>query len=100
MKVTQDAGPPRTIAATAGYCTGEGIRLEGSWTHRNLFPPEGALTVSGVASTQEQGLGVTLRHSNAGPRDRTFAMGLGGNRSNYNPFTAPTGRAGVGLTPD
>src|SRR3546814_5483887 len=41
MKVTQDAGPPRTIAATAGYGTGEGIRLEGSWTHRNLFPPEG-----------------------------------------------------------
>src|SRR3546814_10565000 len=32
MKVTQDAGPPRTIAATAGYSTGQGIRLEGSWT--------------------------------------------------------------------
>src|SRR3546814_2413054 len=53
--VTQDAGPPRTIAATAGYGTGEGIRLEGSWTHRNLFPPEGALIVRGVADTQEQG---------------------------------------------
>src|SRR3546814_7276709 len=54
MKVTQDAGPPRTIAATAGYGTGEGIRLEGSWTHRNLFPPEGALIVRGVAGTQER----------------------------------------------
>src|SRR3546814_16897582 len=34
MKVTQDAGTPRTIAATAGYSTGQGIRLEGSWRHR------------------------------------------------------------------
>jgi translocation and assembly module TamA len=36
MLVTQQAGPPRTLAASAGYGTGEGIRLEGSWTHRNL----------------------------------------------------------------
>ena len=33
----------RTLAATGGYSTGQGTRLEGSWTHRNLFPPEGAL---------------------------------------------------------
>src|SRR3546814_9169784 len=84
MKVTQDAGPPRTIAATAGYGTGEGIRLEGSWTHRNLFPPEGALIVRGVAGTQEQGLGVTLRRSNAGRRDRTFELVSEAKRSNYN----------------
>src|SRR3546814_7030870 len=74
MLVTQDAGPPRTIAASAGYGTGEGIRLEGSWTHRNLFPPEGALIIRGVAGTQEQGIGGTFRRSNAGKRDRTFAL--------------------------
>src|SRR3546814_4307078 len=44
MLVTQQDGPPRTLAASAGYGTGEGIRLEGSWTHRNLLPPEGPLT--------------------------------------------------------
>ena len=39
--VEQDAGPPRTLAASAGYGTGQGFRVEGSWTHRNPFPPEG-----------------------------------------------------------
>src|SRR3546814_18231176 len=58
MKVTQDAGPPRTIAATAGYSTGQGIRLEGRWTHRNFFPPEGALIARGVEGQPEQGVGV------------------------------------------
>src|SRR3546814_13199920 len=29
MKVTQDAGPPRNIAAPAGHGTGQGIRPEG-----------------------------------------------------------------------
>src|SRR3546814_10072618 len=54
------------LAASAGYGTGEGIRLEGSWTHRNLLPPEGALTFRGVLGTLEQGIGATLRRSNAG----------------------------------
>jgi translocation and assembly module TamA len=40
MQVHQDAGPPRTIAGTAGYGTGEGMRAEASWTHRNLFRPK------------------------------------------------------------
>src|SRR3546814_4928429 len=55
LLVRQQEGPPRTLAATAGYSTGQGFRVEGSWTHRNLFPPEGALIVSGVGGTQEQG---------------------------------------------
>jgi len=92
MLVTQDAGPPRTIAASAGYGTGEGIRLEGSWTHRNLFPPEGALIVRGVAGTQQQGIGATFRRSNAGRRDRTFELVAEASRNNYNAFEALTGR--------
>lgn len=74
IHVEQAAGPPRTIAAQAGYGTGEGFRVEGSWTHRNLFPPEGALIVSGTAGTREQGLAATFRRSNAGRRDRTFQI--------------------------
>lgn len=74
VSVEQHAGPPRTIAAQAGYATGEGFRVEGSWTHRNLFPPEGALIVSGLAGTKEQSLGLTFRRSNAGRRDRTFQL--------------------------
>ena len=92
--VTQEAGPQRTLAASAGYGTGQGVRIEGSWTHRNLFPPEGALIVRGLVGTQEQALGVTFRRSNAGRRDRTFELVAEASRSNYNAFEALTGRLG------
>jgi translocation and assembly module TamA len=100
MLVTQQAGPPRTLAASAGYGTGEGIRLEGSWTHRNLLPPEGALTFRGVLGTQEQGIGATLRRSNAGRRDRTFELVAEATRSDYNAFNAITGRVGARVSYD
>lgn len=98
--VTQQAGPPRTLAASAGYGTGEGLRLEGSWTHRNLFPPEGALIARAVAGTQEQGFGVTLRRSNAGKRDRTLELVAEATRSNYNAFEAITGRVALRMSYD
>lgn len=91
LLVRQEAGPPRTIAASAGYSTGQGFRAEGSWTHRNLFPPEGALTLSAVAGTQEQGLGATFRRSNAGKRDRTLEVTLSALHSEYSAFDAYTG---------
>lgn len=100
MLVTQQAGPPRTIAASAGYGTGEGLRLEGSWTHRNMFPPEGALTFRGVLGTQEQGVGATLRRSNAGRRDRTLELVAEATRSNYDAFEALTGRVGARISYD
>lgn len=100
MMVTQQAGPPRTIAASLGYGTGEGIRLQGGWTHRNMFPPEGALIVSGVAGTKEQRLGVTMRRSNAGRRDRTFEIVAEVLRSNYDAFEAVTGRLGFRVSRD
>ena len=92
LLVRQEAGPPRTLAASAGYSTGQGIRLEGSWTHRNLFPPEGALTATGVIGTQEQGLGLTFSRANAGRRDRNVELGLSALHSNYDAFDAYTGR--------
>lgn len=100
MLVTQQAGPPRTLAASAGYGTGEGLRVEGSWTHRNMFPPEGALTFRGVIGTQEQGIGATLRRSNAGRRDRTFELVAEATRSNYDAFEALTGRVGARVSYD
>ena len=100
MLVTQDAGPPRTLAASAGYGTGQGFRLEGSWTHRNLFPPEGALVTTAVAGTQEQGASVIFRRSNAGKRDRTFQTGLEALRSRYEAFDALTGRLFARLSYD
>ena len=100
MVVEQDAGPPRTLAATAGYQTGEGFRLEGSWTHRNLFPPEGSLGVSAVAGTSEQGASVIFRRSNAGKRDRSFQLSLDARRSRLDAFNALTGRLAARLSYD
>ncbi|MEN7535653.1 autotransporter assembly complex protein TamA [Aurantiacibacter flavus] len=95
LLVEQNAGPPRTIAGSAGYGTGQGFRVEGSWTHRNLFPPEGALIVSGVLGTQEQGASATFRRSNAGRRDRTFALTAQARHTNYDAYEAYTGRIGA-----
>jgi translocation and assembly module TamA len=88
--VVQDAGPPRTLAAQAGFATGQGFTLRGSWQHRNLFPPEGALIVSGVAGTLEQGASVTFRRSNAGKRDRTVSLGLNVSHQDFEAFEAFT----------
>ncbi|MFL6862915.1 MAG: autotransporter assembly complex protein TamA, partial [Allosphingosinicella sp.] len=74
IRVRQDAGPARSISGTAGYSTGQGLRIEGSWEHRNFFPPEGALRVSGVAGTQEQSLAVAFHRMNAGKRDRSILI--------------------------
>ncbi len=91
LLVRQTAGKARSLTASAGYSTGQGFSLEGAFTHRNLFPPEGALTVSGIGGTQEQGLGVTFRRSNAGKRDRTVSLRASANHSNYDAFDAFTG---------
>ncbi len=64
----------RTWAGAIGYGTGEGIRVEGSWEHRNLFPPEGMLRVRGIAGTQEQLFGVTFRKNNLGGRDKVLTV--------------------------
>lgn len=72
LNVTLTPAPMRTIAGELGYGTGEGIRAEASWQHRNFFNPEGALTVRGIAGTQEQGASVTLRRSNWLRRDQVL----------------------------
>lgn len=95
LLVRQTKGPARTLAGNAGYSTGQGIRAEATWTHRNLFPPEGALIGSVIAGTQEQGASATFRRANAGKRDRTFNVIASANRSNYDAYNAFTGTVGV-----
>lgn len=91
LLVRQTKGPPRTLAGEVGYSTGQGFRAEVSWTHRNLFPPEGALIATGVLGTQEQGASATFRRSNAGRRDRTFQIVASALRSDVEAFTGLTG---------
>ncbi|KKW93178.1 autotransporter assembly complex protein TamA [Sphingobium chungbukense] len=90
LNVAQEAGKPRTLAGELGYGTGQGFRAEGTWTHRNLFPPEGAVIASVIAGTQEQGASGTFRRSNAGKRDKSFQTGIAVNHQNYDAYEAYT----------
>ncbi|WP_343614374.1 BamA/TamA family outer membrane protein [Novosphingobium sp.] len=92
LLVKEQAGPPRSLAAQLGYATGEGIKATGSWTHANMFPPEGALIGTATLGTNEQGLSGTFRRANAGQRDRTFELGIGADHSNVNAYEAYTGK--------
>lgn len=76
VAVAVEPAPPRTIAGELGYGTGEGFRAEVDWTHRNLFPPEGALTLRAVAGEQEQLGSVTFRRNNFEGRDRVLTAQL------------------------
>jgi translocation and assembly module TamA len=69
IEVQMSSAPPRTISGEAGYGTGEGAKLDVSWTHRNLLGPEGALTVRGLAGTEEQLASAIIRKSNFRKRD-------------------------------
>jgi translocation and assembly module TamA len=74
VDVRLEPAPMRTVAGELGYGTGEGVRAEASWQHRNLFNPEGALTVRGVAGTNEQLASVEFRRSNFRRRDQTLGL--------------------------
>lgn len=103
LLVTQNAGKPRRLAATGGYSTGEGFRLDASWTHRNLFVPEGSLSFSGTAGTQQQAVSSTFRRANAGRRDKTVSLSLAASRQDFDAYTALTvginGRISLDSTP-
>lgn len=74
LDIKMISAPPRTVAGELGYGTGEGFRAEASWQHRNLFPPEGGLTLRGVAGTQEQSLSAAFRRNNFHRRDRALNL--------------------------
>lgn len=72
LAVKLEPAPMRTIAGEVGYGTGEGLRAEASWQHRNMFNPEGALTLRGVIGTQEQLGAVIFRRNNWLRRDQVL----------------------------
>ena len=91
LLIRQTRGPARTLFAQGGYATGAGLTIEGSWTHRNLFPPEGALIATAIAGTQQQGASATFRRQNAGRRDRTVTLVASALHQSYDAFDAFTG---------
>ena len=85
-----EPAPPRTVAGEIGYGTGEGARVELSWTHRNLFPPEGGLTVRGVLGTREQLGSLVFRRNNFQGRDRVLTAQFAAAHLQRDAFEADT----------
>jgi translocation and assembly module TamA len=90
IAVHLEPAPPRTVAGELGYGTGEGIRLEASWQHRNFINPEGALTLRGVAGTREQLASVQFRRNNFHGRDRVLNLLLSASHSDLQAYEAKT----------
>lgn len=94
VAVEMEPAPPRTIAGELGYGTGEGVRAEVSWQHRNFLKPEGGLTVRGVAGTREQLLGVTMRRNNFRERDQVLNLQAIASNLNRDAYDARTFQIG------
>lgn len=90
INVDLTEGQLRTLAGSIGYGSGEGFKVAGSWEHRNLFPPEGALRLRGILGTREQLAGVTFRRSNFGGRDRILSLDAYASTIDYTAYEART----------
>ncbi len=90
LDVRLEPAPSHTIAGELGYGTGEGARLEASWTDRNFFNPEGALTLRGIAGTSEQLLGVQFRRNNFLQRDQVLNLQASAAHRKFDAYEART----------
>jgi len=90
LDVRLEPAPSHTIAGEIGYGTGEGARLEASWTDRNFFNPEGALTFRGIAGTSEQLAAVQFRLSNFLMRDQTLNLQASASHQKFDAYEAKT----------
>ena len=104
LLVEVEPAPPRTLAAQLSYDTEDGARIEASWQHRNLFPPEGALTGTFVLGTEEQLLSADFRRGNFRRRDTAIGARIAAFRETRDAFSArghPHARlSGAGDEPD
>ncbi len=90
IDVKVEAAPLRTVAATAGYSTSQGIQTSASWQHRNLLPPNGGVTFRVVGAEHEQLVGVELRRLNWKQRDLTLVVGASFDTATQDAFDART----------
>lgn len=74
LDVDFERAPLRTIAGAIGYGTEDGVKVEASWEHRNLFPPEGSLRLRGILGTREQLASVTFKRNNFLNRDQVLTV--------------------------
>ena len=97
INVRLEPAPSHTIAGELGYGTAQGARVEASWTDRNFINPEGALTLRGIAGTNEQLAGVQFRRSNFMRRDQTFNAQLSASHQKFDAYSARTVLLGANI---
>jgi translocation and assembly module TamA len=90
LNVRLEPAPPHTIAGDLGYGTAQGVLAEISWTNRNFFNPEGALTLRAIAGTTEQLLGAQVRFSNFLQRDQTLSLQASASHQKFAAYKART----------
>jgi len=97
LVATTEVAPVHTIAASGGYSTDQGIRVEASWSHRNLIRPQGAFTVRAVAAERQQVLGVELERRNWRRRDQTLSGRFGFSAEQQDAYSATTLGGGAAI---
>jgi translocation and assembly module TamA len=90
LDVHLEPAPSHTIAGDIGYGTGQGALIEATWTDRNFFNPEGALTLRGILGSKEQLVGVQFRRSNFLQRDQTLDLQFTGSHQKFDAYEAKT----------
>jgi translocation and assembly module TamA len=90
LDVRLEPAPSHTIAGDIGYGTGQGALVEATWTDRNFFNPEGALTLRGILGTTEQLAGVEFRRSNFLQRDQVLDTQFTASHQKFDAFEART----------
>lgn len=90
LDVHLEPAPSHTIAGDIGYGTGQGVLVEATWTDRNFFNPEGALTLRGILGTSEQLAGVEFRRSNFVQRDQTLDLQVSASHQKFDAYEAKT----------
>ncbi|TRD10738.1 outer membrane protein assembly factor [Erythrobacter insulae] len=74
LDVEFEEAPLRTIAGAVGYGTEDGVKVEASWEHRNLFPSEGSIRLRGILGTREQLASITFKKNNFRDRDQVLTV--------------------------
>jgi translocation and assembly module TamA len=90
LDVHLEPAPQHTVGGEIGYGTGQGALIEATWTDRNFFNPEGALTLRGILGTQEQLAGIQFRRSNFRKRDQTLNLQLSASHQMFDAYEAKT----------
>jgi translocation and assembly module TamA len=90
LNVRLEPAPSHTIAGELGYGTGQGARVEASWTDRNFFNPEGAVTLRGVLGTKEQLAAVQFRRNNFMQRDQVLNLSVSAGHQMFDAYEAKT----------